>query len=130
MSIEKYSKAYKEILLFMQALPKEYRDAIPYEVYKVFKDNQDIGHHPAWEGKIGKTTSGEELALLPETLTLVAWLNLEFWEDSEEKRRELYNIYDENGQWEKIEEAIKTVEEASEEALEEEFEEADEDIEE
>ncbi|MBE6021350.1 MAG: hypothetical protein E7228_06405 [Clostridiales bacterium] len=123
MSTEKYSKAYKEILLFMKALPKEYRDAIPYEVYKVFKDNQDNGYHPDWEGKIEKTTSGEDLALLPETLTLVAWLNLEFWEDSEEKRRELYNIYDENGQWEKIEEAIAAVEEASLEDDEEDIEE-------
>ena len=110
-----FAKAYKEILLFLKALPKEYRDAIPYEVYKVFKDRQENGYHPVWEGKIDKGTSGEGLEMLPETLIIVAWLNLEFWEESEEKRQELIKIYKENGQWDKIEEAIKAVEIASEE---------------
>ena len=123
MNTEKFAKAYKEILLFIKALPKEYRDEIPYEVYKVFKDKQDNGYHPEWEGKIDKSTSAEGLKMLPETLTLVAWLNLEFWEDSQEKRMELYKIYEESGQWEKIEEAIAVVEKASEEDDEEDIEE-------
>lgn len=93
---ENINKAYREIMLILNVLPSKYKDKVPKDVLKVFEDNQDINYHPEWENTITNDSSAWELNFLHETITLIAWLNLEYWEESEERKIELRAIYEKN----------------------------------
>lgn len=90
------SKAYREVILFIDVLPEKYKQKLPPEILQTLEQNQDKDYHPEWEGTINANSNARDLNLLHETIALIAWLNLEFWEESEEEKARLMAIYKNN----------------------------------
>lgn len=93
---KKIPQACREVVLILGVLPKEYLRKVPREVLWRIMEHQDTEYHPLWEGDISVNTDANDLDLLKETLALMAALNLEYWEESEEEKARLRAVYDRN----------------------------------
>ena len=89
-------KACREAMLILDVLPRHYRRKIPRDIYLRIREMQDLSHHPHWETTLTAKSDTENLDLLRETVVLISWLNLEFWERSEEEKQRLRAIYQQN----------------------------------
>lgn len=93
---KKIPQACREVVLILGVLPKEYLRKVPREVLWSIMEKQDMEYHPSWEGSVSANTNANDLDLLKESLALIAALNLEYWEESEEEKARLRAVYDLN----------------------------------
>ncbi|MBQ4091983.1 MAG: hypothetical protein IJC82_01555 [Firmicutes bacterium] len=93
---KKIHQACREVVLILGVLPKEYLRKVPREVLWRIMEHQDTEYHPSWERDISADTDANDLDLLKESLALMAALNLEYWETSEEEKARLRAVYDLN----------------------------------
>ena len=104
MSIDNYSKAYKEVLTILENVPEEEVKKIPENMIEVFKSKQDKNY--IYEINVNKPF--EEQEMLEETKAIFAIIFRDYWatpeqrekilakekydrEKEEEQKRELYN---------------------------------------
>ena len=104
MSIDNYSKAYKEVLTILENVPEEEVKKIPKNMIEVFKSKQDKNF--IYEINVNKPF--EEQEMLEETKAIFAIIFRDYWatpeqrekilakekydrEKEEEQKREIYN---------------------------------------
>ena len=83
------TRAYSEVYEFINALGEEYIQKIPKRVFETIKNNRDINYSPNFNANIPL----KEGQISHEALALIAALNLEYWCQSEEEKKELKQIY-------------------------------------
>ena len=84
-------KAYSEVDEFLNMLNSDYRNKIPSEIREFFKSEKDT----TYIKKINPYMSIESQNLMEESLTIIMWLNLEYWATSAEKEI-LEQMYENN----------------------------------
>ena len=87
-------KSYVEILEILKHMDKIYVDKIPKKLIDFLKENRANDY----EFKYDSTVEIGQQKLNDNTLALLAMLNLNYWCDSEEHKRELIKKYTENEQ--------------------------------
>ena len=85
-------KAYSEVDEFLELLNNEDREKIPQKLRNFFREEKDKSYT---KGIILEKTI-EEQNLLKETLAIIAFLNLQYWCESEEEKQRLMSIYNNN----------------------------------
>ena len=85
-------KAYSEILEILKYMPLEYVEKIPKQLIEIFKKEKMEDYEPQIDKDI--VPSGKELQ--EQTLQILAMLNYNYWCDSEEHKKELYDKYKKN----------------------------------
>ena len=93
---KKIAQACREVILILGVLPKSYLRKGPREVLWSIMEKQDTEYHPEWESSVSANTNADDLHLLKESLALMAALNLEYWEESEEEKARLLAVYERN----------------------------------
>ena len=96
-NLENKEKACREVMLFIDALGEKYRNMVPEDILQAIASHQVLNYHPEWEHTITRDSNARQMNFLHETITMIAWLNLEYWEQNEEKKKELREIYERNG---------------------------------
>ena len=87
-------KSYVEILEILKHMDKVYVDKIPKKLIDFFKENKANDY----DFKYNSTVEIGQQKLNDNTLALLAMLNLNYWCDSEEHKKELIKKYTENEQ--------------------------------
>lgn len=87
-------KSYVEILEILKHMDKVYVDKIPKKLIDFFKENKANDY----DFKYDSTVEIGQQKLNDNTLALLAMLNLNYWCDSEEHKKELIKKYTENEQ--------------------------------
>lgn len=82
-------EAYGEICEFLDLLGDNYKNEIPKEVLKLFKENTKKGYIP----HINPNTPIEEQKLKDRTLTLISILYLKYWCKDENEKDNLKKVY-------------------------------------
>lgn len=100
-------QACREVVLILGVLPKEYLRKVPREVLWSIMEKQDMDYHPSWESFLSMHSDADNLNLLRESLALMAALNLEYWEESEEEKARLRSVYERNDKLRSLKEAGK-----------------------
>lgn len=85
-------KAYTEVDNFIELLDEYYKNKIPKKLREFFKNEKEEKYIKI----IYRNIPIKEQNLLQETLSLIAFLNLQYWCDDEEERKRLRKIYTEN----------------------------------
>ena len=83
------SQAYAEVDDFLEYLDDEFRNEIPLGLRRFFKENRDNSHHIY-------NLEANLHNLREETLSIIAFLNLQYWCKDEEEKRRLEIIYASN----------------------------------
>ncbi len=106
-------KAYSEVIEILKLLDDEKRlEALPMEMLEVLKSKAD----PEYKPQIFSEIPLDEQNLQPETLPILSWISMKYW-NSEEKRDELFELKSDTQKEEQNEEKIKQ-EEKNEQAQE------------
>lgn len=87
-------KSYAEILEILKYVDKAYVDKIPKKLIDFFKENKAMDY----DFKYDSTLEISKQKLHKSTIVLLAMLNLNYWCDSEEHKKELIKKYNENEQ--------------------------------
>lgn len=85
-------QAYSEVDEFLELLPKEILEKIPKSVRNVYKENKDKNY----KKNIDPSIDIKNQYLLPETLTMLAILYMDYICDNEEEKKKLNDIYKKN----------------------------------
>ena len=85
-------KAYAEVDNFIELLDSYHKDKIPKKLREFFKKEKD----EKYVNNIYRNIPIKEQNLLPETLSLIAFLNLQYWCEDEEEKERLRRIYENN----------------------------------
>lgn len=85
-------KAYSEVYSFLEALGTEYINKIPKNVYEFIRDNRDVNYTVSFD----KNKQLETGMITKEALSLISALNLQYWCDDENSKKELKQEYIEN----------------------------------
>ena len=85
-------KAYTEVDNFIELLDEYHKNKIPKKLREFFKNEKE----EKYIKNIYRNIPIKEQNLLQETLSLIAFLNLQYWCDDEEERKRLRKIYTEN----------------------------------
>lgn len=85
-------KAYTEVDNFIELLDEYHKNKIPKKLREFFKNEKEEKYIKI----IYRNIPIKEQNLLQETLSLIAFLNLQYWCDDEEERKRLRKIYTEN----------------------------------
>ena len=85
-------QAYAEIDTFLDLLDEYYRNKIPPKLREYFKKEKDVNYIK----NINPNQPIKEQNLKEETLALIAMLNLQYWCEDENEKKELKRIYEEN----------------------------------
>ena len=91
MRVNNYSRAYKDIIYILMSLEEKYKNKIPKELIKFFKDNADNQYIPTID--FSKPLISQKLS--EETEGLLCLINLNYWCTPEEKE-ELLKKYEIN----------------------------------
>lgn len=86
------SKAYTEVLLILSYMEQKYVDMIPKKLLELFNEEKDKNYQP----KINPNISLAEQNLQRKTLILLAMLNLNYWCEDENEKKEMLKVYSEN----------------------------------
>ena len=89
---ESTRKAYTEVDNFIELLDEYHKNKIPKKLREFFKNEKE----EKYIKNIYRNIPIKEQNLLQETLSLIAFLNLQYWCDDEEERKRLRKIYTEN----------------------------------
>ena len=84
--------AYKEVYTIIERMDEKYRNKIPIKLKKVIMENMDKSYRPRINAKIPL----REQKLNPRTFTILAMLNLNYWCEDEDKKKELISLYTAN----------------------------------
>lgn len=85
-------EAYSEIDIFLSLLTDEQINMIPDTLKELFKREKD----PDYIKGIDPSVPIEDQNLKPETLALIAFLNLKYWCTDEEEKERLRKVYSQN----------------------------------
>ena len=85
-------KAYTEVDNFIELLDEYHKNKIPKKLREFFKNEKE----EKYIKNIYRNIPIKEQNLLQETVSLIAFLNLQYWCDDEEERKRLRKIYTEN----------------------------------
>ena len=85
-------KAYTEVDNFIELLDEYHKNKIPKKLREFFKNEKE----EKYIKNIYRNIPIKEQNLLQETLSLIAFLNLQYWCDDEKERKRLRKIYTEN----------------------------------
>lgn len=89
---ESTRKAYTEVDNFIELLDEYHKNKIPKKLREFFKNEKE----KKYIKNIYRNIPIKEQNLLQETLSIIAFLNLQYWCDDEEERKRLRKIYTEN----------------------------------
>jgi len=81
MMVNNYSRAYKDIFYILMSIEEKYKNKVPKELIKFFKDNADNQYIPT----IDFTKPLIEQKISQETEVLLCLINLNYWCTPEEK---------------------------------------------
>ena len=84
--------AYKEVYTILERMDEKYRNKIPSKLKKLLIENMDKNYSPKINAKIPL----REQKLNPRTFTILAMLNLNYWCEDENKKKELISLYTAN----------------------------------
>ena len=85
-------KAYTEVDNFIELLDEYHKNKIPKKLREFFKNEKE----EKYIKNIYRNIPIKEQNLLQETLSIIAFLNLQYWCDDEEEKKRLRKIYTEN----------------------------------
>lgn len=85
-------KAFSEVDSFINLLDTNEQEKIPKNLRNIFKNEKDKDYY----GKIDFTKSIKNQKLMPETITIIAFLNLKYLCKDEHERKKLEKIYRNN----------------------------------
>jgi len=85
-------ETYSEILAILNCMEKEYQEKIPQKLISFFERNSSKDY----EFHIDADIPLKEQKLKDKTVSLLAILNLNYWCETEEEKRELIKHYSEN----------------------------------
>ncbi len=82
-------RAYSEVYSFINTLGDNYKNKIPKKLYENIEKGRDVNYNPRYDinQKVDKKTFSHE------GLALIAALNLQYWCDDEEEKKELKETY-------------------------------------
>lgn len=83
-------EAYVEVLEILKHMNKKYAEKVPKKLVEFFKDNSSADYEFILDVPI------EEKKLKKETLNLLAMLNLNYWCEDEEHKKQLLTKYHQN----------------------------------
>lgn len=83
---------YSEVYSFLQILGDEYINKIPQKLYKEFEIKRNLNYNPKYEINL----ENNKLDISRKALTILSALNLQYWEENEEKNSLLKKIYQNN----------------------------------
>ena len=89
---ESTRKAYTEVDNFIELLDEYHKNKIPKKLREFFKNEKE----EKYIKNIYRNIPIKEQNLLQETLSIIAFLNLQYWCDDEEEKKRLRKIYTEN----------------------------------
>ena len=81
MIVNNYSRAYKDIFYILMSVEEKYKNKIPKELIKFFKENADNQYVPAID--LSKPLIEQKIS--DETEVLLCLINLNYWCTAEEK---------------------------------------------
>ncbi len=84
--------AYSEILEILELMEEEDVKKVPQKLIDIFEKNA----LPTYEKHFDVNKPLAEQGVSPKTAALIAMLTLNYWCESEEEKRELTNLYNEN----------------------------------
>lgn len=85
-------KAFSEVDSFINLLDTNEQEKIPKNLRNIFKNEKDKDYY----GEIDFTKSIKNQKLMPETITIIAFLNLKYLCKDEHERKKLEKIYRNN----------------------------------
>lgn len=86
------SIAYAEVYEILSFMEQKYVDMIPLKLLELFKEEKEKEYKP----NIKPTIPLDEQNLQKKTLSILAMLNLNYWCENENEKKELIALYDEN----------------------------------
>ncbi len=92
---EENKNAYSEVIAVLKLLDDEKRlEALPMETLELLKSKANPEYNPTFSKEI----SLEEQNLLPETLSILSWIAMKYWnnEIEEQNEAEVFSIEEEN----------------------------------
>ena len=87
-------QAYSEVDEFLELLNIEQKNKVPQKLRELFKKEKD----KEYIKKIDSTIPIKEQNLKEETLAIIAFLNLQYWEEDEDEKERLQTVYSKNEQ--------------------------------
>lgn len=93
---KKVPTAYAEVLAFLDALGDIYKNKIPKGILDNLEKKKDTTFHKTYD----KNDMNPDLS--HEALTLIGWLNLEYWCEDEQEKTRLRAAYGRNEKLEKL----------------------------
>lgn len=85
-------QAYSEVNKFLELIGEEMSNQIPLKLRKFFKREMDKNYIPTIDTKIPI----KEQRLKRKTIAIIAGLNLQYWCQDEERKKELLEVYSNN----------------------------------
>ena len=86
------SIAYAEVYEILSFMEQKYVDRIPLKLLELFKEEKEKEYKP----NINPTIPLDEQNLQKKTLSILAMLNLNYWCEDENEKKELIALYAEN----------------------------------
>lgn len=86
------SIAYTEVYEILSFMEQKYVDMIPLKLLELFKEEKEKEYKP----NINPTIPLDEQNLQKKTLSILAMLNLNYWCEDENEKKELIALYAEN----------------------------------
>lgn len=86
------SIAYAEVYEILSFMEQKYVDMIPLKLLELFKEEKEKEYKP----NINPTIPLDEQNLQKKTLSILAMLNLNYWCEDENEKKELIALYAEN----------------------------------
>lgn len=98
---------YSEVYAILNMLGKEYINKLPKNIYNIIKEEKSIEYNPVY----ATTVALDRQDVKKETISIIAFLHLNYWCDDEEKIK-LRELFDENEY--RFQEELKQLEEKEE----------------
>ena len=89
---ENINKAYSEIDEILQLLQSDFVDKVPLKIRNFFREQKD----KEYIVKINPNIPLENQELLPETISILALLKLDYWCENNQEKQELLKILQKN----------------------------------
>ncbi len=89
---DKTRKIFSEIDAFLDIIDEKYKNRIPMQLRKLYKDEKLKDYIPKYDANI----QIEKQNIQRETIAMIALLHLNYWCDSEEEKKKIKDILNEN----------------------------------
>ncbi len=88
----KTKRLYSEVYAMLQALGEEYIKRLPTQLYHLIENSKDGSYMPVYHIE----TLENETNIMRESLAMIALFHLNYWCESEEEKKELEQLLEEN----------------------------------